>query len=143
MTQDVLLTISGVQSEVGDEAIELVTEANYYFKNGKHYVLYEEQPEDHGPITKSMLRFDDKRFEMNKKGALNSNLVFAKDAEHAAMYETPVGPLEVLVKTSRYDYCFEEQCLTADIGYSLEINSNYVSECEVHVKIVPGKPFAD
>ena len=44
MTKDVLITICGIQKRDGetDEPIETVTPGEYYFRNGKHYILYEE-----------------------------------------------------------------------------------------------------
>lgn len=50
MTQDVLLTISGLhdmafadpEENEENEPIEVITPASYYWKNGKHYILYDE-----------------------------------------------------------------------------------------------------
>ena len=52
MTKDVLVSISGMHEEIVEvtpeveedenEAIEVVTPATYYLKNGKHYIVYEE-----------------------------------------------------------------------------------------------------
>ena len=46
MTKDILLTISGLQfqaQEDGDgEPVEVITPGDYYKKNEKHYVLYDE-----------------------------------------------------------------------------------------------------
>ena len=52
MTKDVLVSISGKHIdimddpargyEVGEDGIEVVTPANYYCRNGKHYILYDE-----------------------------------------------------------------------------------------------------
>ena len=52
MTKDVLLSISGLHQDVtgieaqgdepGNEPIEVIAPANYYEKNGKHYVIYDE-----------------------------------------------------------------------------------------------------
>ena len=45
MTRDVLVTISGLQTDVvpredtEDEPIEVVTPASYFYKNGKHYLI--------------------------------------------------------------------------------------------------------
>ena len=76
MTKDVLITVSGMQFDIEDEPIELVTTGTYYLKNGKHYVLYEEQPEDNGPVTRNLVKFCDGHFEMTKKGGNNSFLLF-------------------------------------------------------------------
>ena len=52
MTKEVLVSISGKHIDImndptagyetGDDNIEVVTPANYYCKNGKHYIIYEE-----------------------------------------------------------------------------------------------------
>ena len=43
MTKDVLISISGVQLLEGDtNDVELITAGDYYNKNGKHYIRYEE-----------------------------------------------------------------------------------------------------
>ena len=48
MTKDVLVSISGLHTDVmqeteeENEAIEVVNPANYYFRNGKHYIVYDE-----------------------------------------------------------------------------------------------------
>ena len=52
MTKDVLVSISGKHIDImedptrgyetGDDSIEVVTPANYYCKNGKHYIIYDE-----------------------------------------------------------------------------------------------------
>ena len=52
MTKDVLVSISGKHIdimddpargyEVGEDGIEVVTPANYYCRNGKHYILYDQ-----------------------------------------------------------------------------------------------------
>ena len=47
MTKDVLITISGIQTIDGEvnDPIETVTPGEYYFRNGKHYILYDEVQE--------------------------------------------------------------------------------------------------
>ena len=53
MTKDILLSISGlhydmtgIPDEPGAEEengpIEVITPASYYYKNGKHYIVYDE-----------------------------------------------------------------------------------------------------
>ena len=43
MTKDVLITISGVQMlDEEDMDVEMVTRGDYYQRNGKHYILYDE-----------------------------------------------------------------------------------------------------
>ena len=49
MTKDVIVSISGLHMDMmstafkdEEDAIEVVTPANYYCRNGKHYILYDE-----------------------------------------------------------------------------------------------------
>ena len=46
MTRDVLITISGIQLADGDSnEVEMITAGDYFQKNGKHYIIYEEAME--------------------------------------------------------------------------------------------------
>ena len=51
MTKDVFVSISGMHEEIAEtpaverdeaEAIEVVTPGSYYFRNEKHYIVYDE-----------------------------------------------------------------------------------------------------
>lgn len=135
MTKDVLVTISGMQFDIEDEAIELVTDGTYYLKNGKHYILFEEQPESSEPVTKNIVKFNGEQFEMTKKGGNNSYLLFNKNQKTSTIYQTPAGPMQINVST--HDFCLTEteDEMVVTIKYALDINYNFISECEVNFKV--------
>lgn len=135
MTKDVLVRISGMQFDIEDEPIELLTSGTYYLKNGKHYVLYEEQPESNGPITRNIVKFRDGHFEMTKKGGSDSYLVFDAGSSTSSIYQTPVGPVQVDVITHDFWMSETDRELAVKLRYSLSINYNFVSECEVDFKV--------
>ena len=64
MTQDVLLTISGLhdmafadpEENEENEPIEVITPASYYWKNGKHYILYDEVMEGIPGVVKNKIK---------------------------------------------------------------------------------------
>ena len=63
MTKEVLLKISGLHYETagaaGDdenEPIEVITPATYYFKNNKHYVIYDEVVEGMPGVIRNKVR---------------------------------------------------------------------------------------
>ena len=60
MTKDVIVSISGLQMPAEGEAepVEVITVGDYYQKNGKHYVLYEEVNERIIPHHKAVLEAD-------------------------------------------------------------------------------------
>lgn len=135
MKKDVLVTVSGMQPDVDDDPIELVTMGNYYLKNGKHYVLYDEQPEEGVPVTKNVVKFYDGHFEITKKGAVNSFLNFDRGERTSMVYNTPYGPLQMDVLTRELNITESEDELRVEVKYSLDINYQFVSECKVNFKI--------
>ena len=62
MTKDVLINISGLHIGVNEveneeeEPIEVLSAGTYYFKNGKHYVFFEEVAEGIPGVTKTQIR---------------------------------------------------------------------------------------
>lgn len=135
MTKEVLITISGMQFDIEDESIEFVTAGTYYLKNGKHYVLYEEQPEDNGPITKNIVKFYDGHFEMTKKGGNNSFLMFDRGQKTSTIYQTPAGAIQVDAVTHELSMIEKAEKIQVKVRYALNINYNFVSECEVRFKV--------
>ena len=60
MTKEVIISISGLPTDMDEddcEAVEVISFGNYYLKNGKHYVKYEEVKEKQNKVTSSMLKF--------------------------------------------------------------------------------------
>lgn len=135
MTKDVLVSVSGMQSDVDETPIELVTAGTYYLKNGKHYVLYEEQTEDNGPVTKNVVKFYEDYFEMTKKGGINSFLLFKNNQKTSMVYNTPYGPLQMDVLTKKIIITETEDEIKVTVEYSLDINYQFVSECRVDFKV--------
>ena len=65
MEREILLGITGTQWEMLDdggqgpkdaEAVEMLTSADYFFKNGKHYFVYEEASESGRKSGKSKIK---------------------------------------------------------------------------------------
>ena len=61
MTKDVLVKISGLQfaEDQDNGPVEIITTGNYYKKNGKHYILYDEVQEGFDGVTKSVIKVND------------------------------------------------------------------------------------
>ncbi len=135
MTKDVLIKISGVQLDVQEESIELIVPGSYYMKNDKHYVLFEEQPEDNGQVTKNIVKFDDTFFEMTKKGGTNTYLRFDKNKKNSTLYQTPIGSIQIDLLTHDFSVKEAEQEIVVKVKYALGINYQFVSECEADFKV--------
>lgn len=138
MTKQILLNLTGSQIIEGEQdKIELVTVASYYKRNGKNYVLYEERPEGEDSIIKNTLKFHADSFEMTKKGAVNTQMVFNPERTCTTYYSTPAGPMTIGINTMTYRLLEEENYIEVLIRYELEINNQYASENELHIQIIP------
>lgn len=136
MTKDVLVSISGahmLDSEEGD--ISVITAGTYYFKNGKHYILYEELVGDVDGVTRNTLKIDGSRIEMIKGGAARSHMVFEQGKTDVSCYATPFGQMMVSVTTGKIKIRELPDQLKVGIDYMLEINYEKMSDCHIEIEI--------
>ena len=93
MTKDVLVSISGKHIDImedptagyetGDDAIEVVTPASYYCKNGKHYIIYDEILEGKAGTIRNKIRITgNEMVEIMKSGAASSHMTFRKNQKN-------------------------------------------------------------
>lgn len=143
MTKEVLVHISGLHQERGtvsvneDEAIEVIVPGTYYFKNGKHYVLYEEY-EESGKVTKNQMKISgDDHVEIRKSGVLSTYMVFETGTCHPAAYQTPFGQVQVAMDTRAIEIEEEETYIGIGIDYCLEVNGDPLADSRIDIRITP------
>lgn len=145
MTQEVLLTISGLQSmEVMEdrneenEPIEVITPAKYYLKNGKHYILYEEPVEGMSGVIKNKIKITgDSSLEVMKSGITNSHMIFEKDKMNVSFYNTPYGQMQVGVHTRSMEVAVSEERISVEVEYGLDVNDEALADCKISLNIQP------
>lgn len=136
MKKDVLISISGLQYEMDkDEAVEVISVGEYYNRNGKHYIMYEEILEEMEGVSNCTLKIADKQVDLIKRGANNVHMVFEENKKNTTYYQTPYGELQVGIYTTQIQVTEEEDKIIADINYGLDINYAFVSDCQIQVKV--------
>ena len=138
MTRDVVISISGAQFSEGDqEDVELITTGDYFLKNGKHYIIYDEIEEDGQDVIRNTIKVLPDSIDIIKKGNVSAHMVFEKNKKNLACYMTPFGELMVGIDTSDIRVEEEEQLLRVNVDYSLDINYEHVSDCSITVSVRP------
>ena len=95
MTDKVILSIKGVQHEFGEDGTtEMITTGNYYFRNGKHYILYDEMIPEIGEQMSNTLKMTPNRIDLIKHGSHNVHMVFEPNMKNMVMDRTPYGMME-------------------------------------------------
>ena len=65
-----------MDSQGDQEPIEIVVPGQYYFRNGSHYLRYEELLDETAEPTINYIKMSEKGLEVSKKGLVNVHMVF-------------------------------------------------------------------
>ena len=138
MTKEVLVSIKGMQfdGESGD-TIETMNFAQYYLKNDGHYIIYDEMVEGESQVTKNILKFKGKTFEMTKRGLVNVHMVFEEGQKNMTNYSTPFGDILMGMDTSKVEISETEEGskLKITVEYALEVNYEFLADCTIEIDI--------
>ena len=120
----------------GDEPIEIVVPGEYYFRNGSHYLRYEEMLEDHGDPTVNYIKISPKGMEVRKKGQVNTHMVFEQGKRNMAFYTTSFGTLEMGISATNLELKESDSRLDMKVNYSLDLNQEQVADCclDIHAQ---------
>lgn len=138
MTKEVLLTLQGLQFDQREEEsdkIETVTVGDYFKKNDRHYVVYEEITEGFEQPTKNRLKFSDHMVELTRNGLVNVHMVFQENKKNMSNYNTPFGQILVGIDTKRINIDEKEDNIVVDVDYALDINYEFLSDCHIKIDI--------
>lgn len=137
MTKDVIITICGLQAgpDMDGEPIEMITTGEYFYKNGKHYILYEEVVEGEGHVTKNRLKVGEDYMELTKKGVVSVHMVFEKDKKNLTHYYTPYGSLMIGIDAKSVDIKETENEIAIEVAYALELNQEHAADCNIKINI--------
>ena len=139
MTKDVLITVTG-QQDYGDspeeiQEIQVITRGTYYYKNNKHYILYDEVMPGVTKTVSNIVKISDDYVEITKKGAINTQMTFTLGRQNMSPYITEVGVVEVGVLARKIELLETEHEILLELLYSLEMNHDYVSDSKITVKV--------
>lgn len=141
MTKEVLISMRGLQAleETREEqdAVEIITYGEYYYRNGKHYVLYEEVDEERAEQTKTVFKFSSDFFEVTKKGLINVHMMFEKGKKNQTYYCTPYGNLLLEILARGIQLLEKEESIDVNVSYELEVNYQHIADCDISIHVKP------
>lgn len=140
MTKDVIVSISGLQYVIGadnqePEPVEVVMAGQYYKKNEKHYLIYDEMMEGFENSTRNIMKFNDKKMEVSKKGLINVQMIFEENKKNLSYYQTPFGMVNMGVAATRIKIDEQEETIDVLVDYALDMNESYVADCTIAMTI--------
>jgi uncharacterized beta-barrel protein YwiB (DUF1934 family) len=139
MTKDVLLSITGLQFAPNQESdtLEMIAPGEYYFRNGKHYFLYDEVTEGFDQVTKNVIKVAPDYMELTKKGVTNVHMIFEKNRKNVTYYYTPFGSLLIGIDAKKVDVSESPDSMCVEVDYGLELNYEHLANCHITIDAKP------
>lgn len=136
MTRDVLIKISGLQMlDEDSDNVEVITTGDYFLKNGKHYIIYDEVLDGFDGNIRNTVKISPDAMDIRKQGAVGAHMVFELDKKNMTRYATPMGEMLVEISTNQIQVEEQEHQLRVSVDYSLDINYEHVSDCSIVMDI--------
>ncbi|WP_434310126.1 DUF1934 domain-containing protein [Hominifimenecus sp. rT4P-3] len=139
MDREVLVTVSGLLSlgdvEAERQDIEVIAPGQYYWKNGKHYVTYDEMAENFSEPVHNLLKISPETVSIRKKGLIETELTFTKGKENVSHYSTPFGNLVLGIRARELEVKEENDGIQVNVEYALEINYEHISDCFIKIRV--------
>lgn len=140
MTKDVIVSITGLQYVIGANdpnplPVEVVIPGQYYKKNEKHYLIYDEMMEGFESSTRNIMKFNEKMLEVHKKGLINVQMIFEENKKNLSYYQTPFGLVNMGVAATRIQIDESEDSIDVLVDYALDMNESYVADCTIKMTI--------
>ncbi len=132
------LRVLNRQTLTGEEPqeLELVTEAQYVYKNGNHYILYDESVLSGLDSSKTTLKISPGKVMIRRFGNQESVLQFEVGNRFVTQYPTPMGQFRIELTTQSLSAEVTEGPKgRVEIQYTMMMQSSIESRNEIIIEI--------
>lgn len=140
MDKNVLIHVRGLQMmDMGDdqEPIEIIVPGQYYFRNGSHYLRYEEIIDESAQPTVNYIKMSPGAMEVRKQGLVNVHMIFEQGKKNLTLYTTPFGTLQMGISATGMELNTSENSIDMTVDYALDMNEGHVADCYLSVQAQP------
>ena len=142
--QPVQVIIRGHQQDISEEIIEQRCRGYYSYRNGTHFISYEECYENGkkaGTEGFSLLKIKNNTVHILKKGAITTRMEFDTHKNHYTPYQTPYGVFQMEISTDSLTIRREGEDFLIHISYELHMEGQLLSKCSIEIQVrFEGKP---
>ena len=136
MTKNVIVIMEGFQFGEEKERIAVKADGVYQFRNGKHFIRYEERIEGVEGAIKSRIKIAPDQITITKSGAANTVMTFELGKVTSAAYHTPYGSLPLQIKTRKMHVEEKEDEMMVNLDYTITANGEHLSDNGIKIKIL-------
>lgn len=141
MTKEVKISVCGTQwgEEIEENTIETEADGEYFYKNGSHYVFYQEVMEEHSKPSKTRIKWKENELELIRQGVVDTRMIFEENQTHMTDYATPYGSLLLGVNTKTVKVEEKEEEISILVEYQLELDGEVLSGHRLQIGIYSAK----
>lgn len=146
MTKDVLISLCTVQSNPGEtqeDRTQTLISGNYYEKNDRHYILYDEEMEGFSKAVKTKVKFNENMLEIIRNGPIGVRMLFEENKKNVTSYNTPYGSIMLGISTKKINVIVLPDIIEVDVEYTLDADGGHLSDCSMNMKIQSKKSGAE
>lgn len=117
--------------ESNSDKIEFITKGNFFEKEGKYYLKYDEEHDDEKVST--TIKIENNKVTILRFGETNTQMTIEKGKKHFNYYETPAGAFTIGVYSDKVDIDIDENKGKIKLNYDVELNSVIASRNVIKV----------
>ena len=142
MREEVTVSITGLQigKDIGSQRITSVHEGRFFEREGKRYIMYNENTEGTEEITKCLIKIGFNEVSVTKRGAVNVEMPFRMGAKKLTNYDTQFGGFTLGFKTRNISCVENDHNIILDIDYVLDMNYEYLADCHINITVKEKEP---
>ena len=138
MSKKVIISVKGNQClEDGEnDDVELITEGEYAFRNGRGTFRYEESEMTgmEGVVTSFTVE-DEQKLTLRRVGKVNSEMVFVQGQRHESLYDAGMAALLVGVELQELTVLLNEHGGILDFSYAIDVERSACGTNRYHIEI--------
>ncbi len=135
--KDVIISITGVQNypQGSDDAVELVTEGKYSFRDGKGVLSYMESELTGMQGTKTSFTFTPDEVILSREGTLTSKMIFREGTKNTFLYDTPFGSATMGLDTHKIHSTMGPRGGDMEIDYVVDFDHAVVGRNKFRINV--------
>ena len=135
--KDVIISITGVQNypQGSDDAVELVTEGKYSYRDGHGVLSYMESELTGMQGTKTSFTFTPDEVVLSREGTLTSRMVFREGTKNTFLYDTPFGSATMGLDTHRIHSTMGPRGGDMEIDYVVDFDHAVVGRNRFRINV--------
>lgn len=135
--KDVIISITGVQNYPmgSDDAVELVTEGKYSYRDGRGVLSYMESELTGMQGTKTSFTFTPDEVVLSREGTLTSKMIFREGTKNTFLYDTPFGSATMGLDTHRIHSTMGPRGGDMEIDYVVDFDHAVVGRNRFRINV--------